>query len=324
MSVLDHLLTQLGALSDSEAGAVTTTSNPGDSGVTDKSNVGLETFSTVEYFYENHWMWMSPEVVTMFGKVSKDTKAFVDRLPRKMTVSVDWFLSQKKNVKTLCDNIKSFQQKHPIKILIMKGIEIKNVEDIRLLIETLAELKTLTELDLSNTQLFRKLSPKNKRHVTHDWDTEFERIKVTRNEDQKKKHKQKMEEIRDVKNKLFELFKTRDQLTSLNLSETLMTDADCVRIVENVGNNVNLKLDITENGDEALENYRYSYLNGYNIFVSDTTYAQLFSLWKGDPENLHVSKQFRLNLTDSDENYEDDSEDSDYDAADGEGHHGRY
>ena len=206
----------------------------------------------------------------------------------------------------------------------MKGIEIKNVEDIRLLIETLAELKTVTELDFSNTQLFRKLSPQNKRHVTHAHDPGFERIKVTRNEDQKKKHKQKMEEIRDVKNKLFELFKTRDQLTSLNLSETLMTDADCVRIVENVGNNVNLKLDITENGDEALENYRYSYLNEYKIIVSDTTYDKLFSLWKGDPKNLHVSKQFRFNLTDSDENDEDDSEDSDFDAADGSGLHGRY
>ena len=103
-----------------------------------------------------------------------------------------------------------------------------------------------------------------------------------------------------------------------------MTDADCVRIVENVGDNVNLKLDITENGDEALENYRNSYLNKDSIFVSDTTYDKLISLWKGDPENLHVSKQFRLNWTDSDENYENDSEDSDFDAVDGAGHHGRY
>ena len=319
MSVLDQLLTHLGALNDPEDGDVTTTPKTGDTGVTNKPNVGLETFSTVEYLYQNHWM--SPEVVAMFRKVSRDTRSLVDKLPRKVTVSHLWFLSQRKNVKILCDHLKSFQQKHPIKILIMKDIEITNVEDIQLLIETLQELKTLTELDLSNTQLFRKLSPKNNRHVTHAYDPGFERIKVTRNEEQKKEHKQKMAKISDVKKMLFELFKTSNELTSLNLRKTLMTDADCIIIVKNVQNNLNLDLNITENGDESHDYTLKSYdLDSSDIFVSSTTYDELLELWKGDLNKLHVSRQFRFSWTDSDEI---DSEDSDFDAADGAANYGR-
>ena len=118
----------------------------------------------------------------------------------------------------------------------------------------------------------------------------------------------------DVKKMLFKLFEKSNNLVSLNLSETLMTDRDCLQIVKSVQNNLKLHLDITDNGDETLDLLKPHYSGQYDdVFVSLETYDKILRLWKGDERNLHVSVEEGSFWDESEEEYllESDTEDAD-------------
>lgn len=277
-----------------------------------RSNNADDVFAKVDYLYLGQWM--DARMRKMLRETSKPMQEMIDKntpVQSKVVVNEIWFLCQPANTRTaiLCKKLSELQKKHPIKELVMTRIKIRNVADVELLVNTLAQLTSLKDLDLSYSQLFERLSrsivllktkshrytnsprtSEQKRAYRHPSTPEETKAAIAEKA-RREIHANTRKNERRVCEMIFELFQHNLNLENLNLRHTLLSDADALLLVAAVHTNTTLvKLNIEENGDNTDEKCVRSIdvsepPNKYNTIeyephISRSTWEQMFDLWK--------------------------------------------
>ena len=250
-----------------------------------------DVFAKVDYLYLGQWMDASMR--KMLRQTSKTMQEMIDKntpVQSKVVVNELWFNNQLTNERTatLCKKLSELQKQHPITELVMIRIQIQQVADVELLVNTLAQLTSLKHLDLSYSNIFQmSKSRSGLKSRSHKYDEETRKINAKKNTNERR-----------VCEMIFKLFQHNSNLQELNLRHTMLSDEDALHLVTAVQTNTTLvELNIEDNGDERKKCVRSSNVGKkirpsmiiYDRHISTLTWDQMLTIWKHKPSDLRAS-----------------------------------